>query len=569
MLSAEDLLFGFGNGVSVERFHTFEDSLCYSLVKDGRTTIFYLDGLLKEPRLVYETTSFVDFLGFYDSLNILIVLKNSYELRSFVLWSASCGDLHEIFLSEDARPAFIDKGWLYYTVYKSDAIGIWRYGLTTREKVFLIPFERGQVVQPIAISPDERTLIIAVIESHVIAHALLVDIESLEKITVDSIVNLRSGCFRDDDFGYFAGWKIGSDRSGLYSFNRDGRLNLEYYSDREDVVAVGVFDGFTYILCSNGTERPLKRMAGKKPVLLMEGEVEEIQSLNGLLLAKASTYNSGMSIVRVENGLPWNAYLSDRLIQFSDIPEPMIMTSMSKDGTKVDSLLYRSDDPQARNRPTIVWCHDGPHVSNRKSFSLTINLIVSMGFDVIAPNFRGSSGYGIRFMEQSWGMEAIDDVEGAILSYFAGAAPRVITMGVSYGGYMSLLLNAILPPGMVAGTISIFGPTHVNEMVECSKEPRRTILSRIIDPQKTPSPHCYAEQMQGEILMIYGDEDPRIPYDYAKEFSENVSLVGNAKVDFVTLAKVGHGIGNVDRTLIFEKCESFLSSYTLIEQDLY
>jgi dipeptidyl aminopeptidase/acylaminoacyl peptidase len=128
---------------------------------------------------------------------------------------------------------------------------------------------------------------------------------------------------------------------------------------------------------------------------------------------------------------------------------------------------------------TIFWPHGGPQSAERKSFRALFQCLLNRGYNIFAPNFRGSTGYGSSFtklVEGDWG-------EGPRLDCVAGMdwlfdnnisnKEKLFVIGGSYGGYMTLLL-AGRHHDYFRAAVDIFGPsnlfTFVNSVCRSIKE---------------------------------------------------------------------------------------------------
>jgi len=113
----------------------------------------------------------------------------------------------------------------------------------------------------------------------------------------------------------------------------------------------------------------------------------------------------------------------------------------SRDGKSIAAVLTLPRGRDARNLPLIVLPHGGPWARDDESFDMWAQPLAEMGYAVIQPNFRGSSGYGYEWEAASdgnWGTRMQDDLLDAI-AYLSGEGiadrSRVCIMGWSYGGY--------------------------------------------------------------------------------------------------------------------------------------
>src|SRR5439155_8399777 len=127
-------------------------------------------------------------------------------------------------------------------------------------------------------------------------------------------------------------------------------------------------------------------------------------------------------------------------------PEPTEVRYPSFDGLEIPALHYRVDGTP---RPTVVWFHGGPEAQFRASHNPVVRMLLAAGFDVFAPNVRGSTGYGVRYFslddrELRWD-SVRDGCEAARWLKREGCATKTAAMGASYGGFMTLAVLVECP----------------------------------------------------------------------------------------------------------------------------
>ena len=116
----------------------------------------------------------------------------------------------------------------------------------------------------------------------------------------------------------------------------------------------------------------------------------------------------------------------------------------ARDGTAIEAVLTLPRDRPDKNLPLIVLPHGGPFARDSESWDWWTQYLAELGYAVIQPNYRGSSGYGTDFAkkgEGEWGLKMQDDLNDAV-TYLAkeGIADpkRVCMVGASYGGYAAM-----------------------------------------------------------------------------------------------------------------------------------
>lgn len=148
--------------------------------------------------------------------------------------------------------------------------------------------------------------------------------------------------------------------------------------------------------------------------------------------------------------------------------------------------------------------------------------MLNRGYNIFAPNFKGSTGYGssfVKLVEQDWGYgPRLDNVEGVkwLINEGITDPEHLFLIGGSYGGYMSLLLHGRHWEYFKA-VVDIFGPSDLFTFVNSVPPHWKPLMERWLgDPERdkerfvTDSPVTYLETMTKPMLVIQGAKDPRV-----------------------------------------------------------
>ena len=134
-------------------------------------------------------------------------------------------------------------------------------------------------------------------------------------------------------------------------------------------------------------------------------------------------------------------------LRSADMVEPYLVHYPSRDGKwTLSAFAYVPNNIQRNGKfPAIVYIHGGPAAQSVDSFNRFIQYIVNQGYLVIAPNYRGSTGYGKQFIDANLGdsgggdlNDVLDAAEWIKKSGFVDPK-KLIVMGGSYGGYLSMM----------------------------------------------------------------------------------------------------------------------------------
>ncbi|MGZ6018365.1 MAG: S9 family peptidase [Phenylobacterium sp.] len=235
------------------------------------------------------------------------------------------------------------------------------------------------------------------------------------------------------------------------------------------------------------------------------------------------------------------------------IPTSRIVHYKSADGTVISAILMV---PFGLKRdgtaPGVVVPHGGPTGQTTDRFSRQSVALVSRGYVVIAPNPRGSTGYGQAFQDANHkdlgGGDLTDEVYAAkFLTATGYVNPKKIGItGGSYGGFMTLMAVGKTPDVWAAG-VSMYGIINWYEMLKHEDASLQAYQRTLIgDPvadkavYDADSPMTYIKQTKAPLLILQGENDIRVPRGQAAEVVSTLKGVG-ATVDVHYYPEEGHG----------------------------
>lgn len=235
----------------------------------------------------------------------------------------------------------------------------------------------------------------------------------------------------------------------------------------------------------------------------------------------------------------------------------------STDKTPIPAILYRPKAMEAgKQYPAILHIHGGPTGQFFRSFDTTAQYLADLGFVVLMPNIRGSTGYGVDFRDaciKDWGGRDLEDVQGGVayLKSLPEIDPaRIGIMGGSYGGYMTYMAMTKKPHLWKAG-VAMVGITDLHALYNSSMEHFKYYLqAQMGDPVadaelwRERSAVNFAEQMTGKLLILHGLNDPRCPIEQARLFRDRLLEVGKIEgqdFEYVELADEGHGSADIEQ----------------------
>ncbi|MDQ1500146.1 MAG: hypothetical protein QOI86_3486 [Actinomycetota bacterium] len=257
-------------------------------------------------------------------------------------------------------------------------------------------------------------------------------------------------------------------------------------------------------------------------------------------------------------------------------PEPVSWTG--EDGGAVHGLLYRPATSALgpdTNPPMIVYVHGGPTGSSAVTWWPRHQFWVARGWAVLAPNYRGSTGYGRAYTQAltgRWGELDVSDVAAGIRH--AGASGwcepgRVAIDGGSAGGFTLLLLCARYP-GLVRAAVDRYGVADLFDLAETTHRYESRYLDRLVGPlpeaaalYRERSPVSHAAAINVPLLVLQGDRDTTVPKAQADALVDTLRRSGST-VEYHVYEGEGHGWAKPETVADeLERSERFLTRWVL------
>ena len=357
---------------------------------------------------------------------------------------------------------------------------------------------------------------------------------------------------RDQDLACFV--RVSLDAGAAWeTLQARADAELEQFAVAEDKLAALVWNR------AGRHELELIDLAGNRPVCKVElpGEiVDEVRfSADGASLALA------VSGARLPQDI-WLLETSDRglrrlthspqiAVDLSALAGAELREYAAHDGLPLTGWLYTPREGTAPF-PTVLSFHGGPEGQEQPRFQYTYHALVAQGIAVFAPNVRGSSGFGKRFVNLDNGalrVDAIQDI-ASTASYLVEcglAAPgRIGIMGGSYGGYMTMAGLTEFPDLFAAG-VNIYGLVNFKTFF-AQTEPWMAAISRIEygDPETESdmldalSPIHKLDRVVAPVLVLHGANDTNVPVYEAEQVVATLRERG-VPVEYILFQDEGHG----------------------------
>ena len=246
----------------------------------------------------------------------------------------------------------------------------------------------------------------------------------------------------------------------------------------------------------------------------------------------------------------------------------------SVDGLEIQGWLYRAP---GESSGTIVLIHGGPTSHAEDRFNAQIQYFVSRGFDVLVPNYRGSTGFGLPFQESikedGWGGREQEDIRCGIEALIESgiAVPgRVGVVGTSYGGYSAWWAITHFEPETVAASAPICGMTDLVVDYHATRPDLRPYSEEMMggSPEEIPdtyrerSPIEFVKNIRGKLLIVQGQRDPNVTPDNVHAVTEALHH-NNIPYELLTFEDEGHGIARPEnlRILYPRLADFFLEAF--------
>jgi dipeptidyl aminopeptidase/acylaminoacyl peptidase len=238
-------------------------------------------------------------------------------------------------------------------------------------------------------------------------------------------------------------------------------------------------------------------------------------------------------------------------VDLTGMVRPELVRYTAHDGLALSGWLYRPKVGRAPF-PTVLSFHGGPEGQERPGFSTNYQALCARGIAVFAPNVRGSSGFGKRFVNLDNGelrFDGVKDIAATLDCVIArGIADpnRIGILGGSYGGYMVMAGLTEYPDRFAAGA-NLFGVVNFETFFKHT-EPWMAAISTIEygDPAtqaellRTLSPIHRVDRVTAPTLVLHGANDTNVPVIEAEQVVENLRR-RNVPVEYILFPDEGHG----------------------------
>ncbi len=275
-------------------------------------------------------------------------------------------------------------------------------------------------------------------------------------------------------------------------------------------------------------------------------------------------------LVKIADVSPW---LSE--LELADMKPIEFKT---RDGLTIHGYLTLPVGVAPENLPVVVNPHGGPWARDVWTFNPEVQFLANRGYAVLQINFRGSTGYGRKFWEASfgeWGLKMQDDVTDGVewLKKQGIADPkRIAIYGGSYGGYCALA-GVTFSPDLYACAIDYVGVSNLFTFMNTIPpywEPYRKMLYEMVgNPDdkndslrmRATSPVFHTDKIKVPMLIAQGAKDPRVNQAESDQIVDALKT-RNVAVEYILKENEGHGFQNQEnRFEFYGRLEKFLEKH--------
>jgi dipeptidyl aminopeptidase/acylaminoacyl peptidase len=238
---------------------------------------------------------------------------------------------------------------------------------------------------------------------------------------------------------------------------------------------------------------------------------------------------------------------------------------------EIPSWLYLPRDSDVTRHPALVWLHGGTPGSSSMTNQCDrpIQYFVDQGFVVLAPNYRGSTGFGDELARFHYGDDMMPDIRAGV-DYLKGlksvAPARIGVVGFSFGGYLALR-SIVQEPDLFAAAVDFYGLSELVTLYRESPSIRPTLTELLggtpdqrPSAYRTASPINFVDRIKTPLLILHGTSDPLAPYSQSAELAKALARA-HKDYEFLSYRFAGHAFSGKDDIDANQQVLRFLSAH--------
>jgi dipeptidyl aminopeptidase/acylaminoacyl peptidase len=253
------------------------------------------------------------------------------------------------------------------------------------------------------------------------------------------------------------------------------------------------------------------------------------------------------------------------------------VTFKARDGVTITGYLTLPQGVKAKNLPMVLLVHGGPWSRDSWGFDPESQFLANRGYAVFKVNFRGSTGFGKKFLNAGIGQLGVGAMQHDLSDAVAWAVKKGIAdpkrtaiYGTSYGGYAALA-GLAFTPGLYACGVDVCGPSNWATFFQSIPDFWKPIKTRWLrrvgvkendaEANRRISPAFHGDAIRAPLLIGHGVNDPRVTISASEQIVKTMRAKG-LPVTFVVYPDEGHGIGRTENLLDFYgRLEEFLAKH--------
>jgi dipeptidyl aminopeptidase/acylaminoacyl peptidase len=265
-------------------------------------------------------------------------------------------------------------------------------------------------------------------------------------------------------------------------------------------------------------------------------------------------------------------YISRTPLLEEKLIEPEQISFPSFDRLPIPAFYYKPNRKNG-NSPVVVYIHGGPESQSRAVYSPFLQYFLNQGYAVVAPNIRGSTGYGKTYTHLDDGRKRMDAVKDVIflMEWLKKTgdidADKAAIVGGSYGGFIVLAAISHFPE-LWAAAIDIVGMSSIRTFLQTTSPWRKKLreaeygtIEKDGDYFDQIDPLNHADKIKAPLMVIHGVNDPRVSIQESDQIVNKLKK-RNHPVRYIRIEEEGHTMMKLKNKLTsYTEMAEFLEKY--------
>jgi len=349
--------------------------------------------------------------------------------------------------------------------------------------------------------------------------------------------------------------------------NPDFDIDGVEYSEKRKVLTYATFSGektgykFFDKTAEDTYNKLVKLLPGQDVFISSENKAEDrllVRAFSDKSLGSVHLYDVKTNkLTKLADYSPW--------INPADMADMKPVKYTARDGLTIHAYLTLPKGKPAKNLATVILVHGGPWARDSWGWQPEVQMLANRGYAVLQVNYRGSTGYGRKFWEASfgqWGLRMQDDLTDGVkwlIEQGIADPKRVGIYGGSYGGYATLAGLAFTPDLYACG-VDYVGVSNLFTFMETIPpywEPYLEMMYVMVGhPEKdkdrltATSPALNVDKIKAPLFVAQGAKDPRVNIDESDQIVNALKARG-IDVPYLVKENEGHGFRNEENRYEF------------------